>query len=156
MFPAFIFLTKYLFYCNMRMIFKLAEVFGMKSDYQTKQKKAIIDFLQEADGHLTAAEIVSGLREKGVNIGTATVYRQLEKLEDSGLVRKYITGNCACYQFSKEDCENHFHLKCTSCGELFHIDCDFLLNLAPHIAEHHNFKVDNCRTVMYGTCEKCL
>lgn len=128
----------------------------MKSDYQTKQKKAIIDFLEAAEGHLTAAQILSGLKQKGLSIGTATVYRQLEKLEESGLVRKFITEGSACYQLSRHDCENHFHLKCTRCGELFHIDCDFLLKLAPHIAEHHNFKVDNCRTVMYGTCEKCL
>ncbi len=128
----------------------------MKSDYQTKQKKAIIDFLEAAEGHLTAAQILTGLKEKGLSIGTATVYRQLEKLEESGLVRKFITEGSACYQLSRDDCENHFHLKCTRCGELFHIDCDFLLKLAPHIAEHHNFKVDNCRTVMYGTCEKCL
>lgn len=127
----------------------------MKNDYQTKQKQAIIDFLKEADGHLTAAEIVAGLRKKGIKIGTATVYRQLEKMESSGTVRKYIGGNCACYQFSQKECENHFHLKCTICGKLFHVDCDFLSKLTPHILEHHNFKVDNCRTVMYGKCESC-
>jgi Fur family ferric uptake transcriptional regulator len=24
-----------------------------------------------------------------------------------------------------------------------------------HIMEHHRFKVDNARTVIYGLCEKC-
>ncbi|MBE7054827.1 MAG: transcriptional repressor [Ruminococcaceae bacterium] len=127
----------------------------MKNDYETRQKTAILDFLRNCDGHITASGIVKGLSEQGVRIGTATVYRHLEKLENKGMIRKYITDRGACYQYAGDCGGNHFHLKCTQCGTLLHIDCAFLEKLAPHILEHHNFKVDNFRTVMYGKCENC-
>ncbi len=128
----------------------------MKNDYNTKQKSAMLDFLKKNSAcHITAADIVNALRENGTKIGTATVYRHLDRLVTDGFVKKYITDSGACYQYSGECHGNHFHLKCTGCGTLFHVDCDFLESLAPHILEHHKFTVDNTRTVMYGTCEKC-
>ncbi len=129
----------------------------MKSYYETKQKSVILDYLKNHSGeHTTAAGIVAGLKANGEKIGTATVYRRLDKLVDNGEVRKYITDKVACYQYTGKECGNHFHLKCTKCDTLFHVDCDFLSELAPHILQHHNFKVDNYRTVMYGLCEKCV
>lgn len=128
----------------------------MKSDYKTKQKTALLDlFMENGSHHITAAEIVEKLSENGTKIGTATVYRHLDKLVSDGFLKKYITDGGACYQYGSDCHGNHFHLKCTKCGTLFHVDCDFLESLAPHILEHHKFKVDNTRTVMYGTCEKC-
>ena len=128
----------------------------MRADYITKQRKAVIDCLRENGlNHITALDIASLLKNRGVKIGTATVYRWLDKLVADGTVKKYITEDGACYQYTGDGCKNHFHLKCLSCGRLFHVDCEFLENLAPHILEHHKFTVDNMRTVVYGTCENC-
>ncbi len=128
----------------------------MNNQYNTKQKNIILEYLKSTPEHTTAAGIVSALRKKGENIGTATVYRQLEKMVDAGLVKKYITNKGACFQYSGEACGDHFHLKCINCQTLFHVDCDFLSGLAPHILEHHGFIVDNRRTVMYGICSNCM
>lgn len=129
----------------------------MKNLYKTKQKASIVDFLKtHSSGHITAAGIVAALKNSGEKISTATVYRHLNALVAAGEVRKYITGNGACYQYSGGDSDGHFHLKCTQCGTLMHIDCDLLSSLAPHIMKHHKFKVDSLRTVMYGVCEKCI
>ncbi len=128
----------------------------MKSDYNTKQRKLLLTFLKENEhSHITAADIKAALFDRGEKIGTATIYRHLDKMVAGGLVKKYITGSSACYQYTGDCCKNHFHLKCTVCGRLFHIDCEFLNALPPHILEHHKFTVDKTRMVMYGTCEKC-
>ena len=139
----------------MRMIFKFAKGDIMKTDYETKQKTAIVDFIKTKVGHITAKDIVNELSQRGEKVSTATVYRRLEKLVDSGMLKKYITDSGACYQYNDTCSGNHFHLKCTGCGTLLHIDCEFLMSIAPHIMEHHKFKVDNRRTVMYGLCENC-
>ena len=36
------------------------------------------------------------------------------------------------------------------------LDCDHLLSLNKHIAEHHGFIIDPCQTVFYGRCADCL
>ena len=127
------------------------------ADYKTKQRELILEYLKSSDSHhLSAGDIAAHLRESGT-VGIATVYRQLDKMVEAGLVRKYSLDGGACYQYvgGGGDCREHFHLKCLNCGALIHVDCDFLSGLAPHILEHHGFEVDNRRTVMYGLCRKC-
>ena len=127
----------------------------MKASYKTRQSSMILAHLKKEKGHVTAASLATQLRQAGEAIGTATVYRQLDKLVASGVVRKYITDKGACFQYAESDCDGHFHLKCLDCNTLFHVDCSFLTDLAPHILAHHGFTVDNRRTVMYGICAKC-
>ena len=125
--------------------------------YKTRQGELILEYLKTSEKpHLTAGDIAAHLRESGA-VGVATVYRQLDKMVEAGLVRKYSLDGGACYQYVGEGggCREHFHLKCLGCGALIHVDCEFLGGLAPHILEHHGFQVDNRRTVMYGLCKEC-
>lgn len=127
------------------------------ADYKTKQRELIISYLRDCPlPHVTAGDILLHLNSGGAKVGAATVYRQLERMVEAGLVRKYILDDGSCYQYVGEnDCHEHFHLKCLSCGELLHVDCSYLSTLAPHILEHHGFMVDNSRTAMYGLCRSC-
>ena len=126
--------------------------------YQTKQGRALVEYLRsQGSRHVSVQQIASGLPEK---IGTATIYRQLDKLAARGLVRKYVSdGDPACYQYVGEDakdCMQHFHLKCSSCGELIHLECEEMGHLSEHILREHGFRTDPLRSVLYGTCAECL
>ena len=126
----------------------------------SKHGKIVLECLKENSGvHLTAEEISSLLKRSEKTVSTATIYRQLEKLTTSGLIRKYISSpdEPACYQYhgGKSGCAHHFHLKCVECNKLIHVSCEYLEELEHHIVEHHGFKIDNTRTVLYGICEKC-
>lgn len=128
--------------------------------YKTKQREVILKVLtNNAERHLTAEDIVFELRENGDVVGKTTVYRYLDKLVSEGLVRKYSfeEGTSACYQYSggNVECAEHFHLKCVVCNQLFHVECDYLNELADHVFQHHRFKIDNSKTVLYGVCEEC-
>lgn len=128
--------------------------------YNTKQKEQITALLRSANGvHLTADDIVSKLSESGISVGKSTVYRQLEKLIEQGIVRRFFVeeGVSACYQFVGENagCTEHYHLKCSVCGKLLHVECEYLDKVASHIFEHHGFVISNEKTVLYGVCENC-
>ncbi len=130
------------------------------SEYKTKQKEILLDYLrQHSSSHLTAGEISAHLRESGSPVGTSTVYRRLDKLVSEGLVRKYIVDETspACYQYIDADCRcrEHFHLKCTVCGKLIHLDCSLLQKIAAHVEENHGFVIDNTKTLLYGVCAEC-
>lgn len=127
--------------------------------YNTKQKESLVAFLiKNKDRHTNVREISSFLSNEGTPMGTATIYRQLDKLIEQGLVRKYILDGSAgaCYQYiDDESCHQHFHLKCTSCGQLIHTDCRYIASINSHIFNRHKFTVDPSQTVFYGTCESC-
>lgn len=134
----------------------------MKNDsgYKTRQKEKILDYLvRNKEKHTNVQEISAFLTEEGTPVGTATIYRQLDKLIDSGTVRRYNfdgkTG--ACYQYIENDseCHEHFHLKCTICGKLIHLNCERLSGIDRHIFEHHGFQIDPSQTVFYGKCSDC-
>ena len=130
----------------------------MKQEYSTKQRSVILELLKESSAHTTVKDILLRLEEKGITVSTATVYRALEKFEKEGLVRKMSFGDGigACYQYMGDgSCHGHFHLKCTECGELIHLSCDFLDKMEKHIYDEHSFTISSGRTVIYGKCAKC-
>ena len=127
--------------------------------YRTKQGRLVLDcFIKNKGVHLTIDEICAYLRSNGTPVGTTTVYRQVQKLSDEGIITKYNVDkeSGACYQYSGENCKMHFHLKCTKCSGLFHAACDYIDSVESHIFEHHGFRVDNSKTVFYGICQNCL
>ncbi|KUO72498.1 MAG: hypothetical protein APF77_11980 [Clostridia bacterium BRH_c25] len=131
----------------------------VRGNYNTKQREIIIDFIHKnKKDHITADSIVDHLKNTGNPVGKATVYRFLDLLAKEGKVRKYggVEGLSACYQYIDNDnCHMHYHLICNDCGKLFHIECTYLDKVGDHILNHHCFKMDNLKTVLYGTCEKC-
>ena len=127
-------------------------------NYETKQSKLVYDLLEKnPHKHYFAEEVYFELIADGGHIGRTTVYRQLERLVTENKARKFISDNngACCYQLLSDNCHNHYHLKCSSCGELIHTECDFLDKLANHIFEDHKFTLDGSKTVLYGTCNKC-
>lgn len=126
--------------------------------YRTRQRELILAVLKEQkDEHMTAEELMLRLRSDGAAVGTATVYRYLEKLYSEGLVQKYTDGTKggARYSYAEKECRGHFHLKCTECGKLFCADCDFLSELKKHVCGEHGFTIDPSKTVFYGICGEC-
>jgi Fur family ferric uptake transcriptional regulator len=130
----------------------------MKAEYNTRQRALILDFLKENSAHVSVRDIIEHLKEQGIKVGTATVYRTLDKLCALGVVRKFVVDerSGACYQYTHgAECDEHFHLKCVSCGALIHMDCNFLAEMEKHIFEDHGFTVSSGKTVIYGLCANC-
>ena len=128
--------------------------------YNTKQKQLIYDYLMaNSDKLLSCDEISDNLKTKGTPVGRATLYRFLDNLVSSGEARKIIDDSkkSAAYQLLDKDmnCHGHMHLKCSSCGTIMHLGCEFMSNVGQHILEHHSFKIDNSRTIIYGLCGAC-
>ena len=128
-------------------------------NYNTKQRETILGYILSLGGaHVTAAQIVSHFEKRAVPIGRATVYRHLDRLTESGKLRRYTTDGIsgACYQYAGERCGPHFHLKCESCGELLHLECETLSGLERHVFDKHAFQVNTMKTVLYGRCGGCI
>ena len=130
-----------------------------RAAYQTHAQKELLDYLKTTPGqHHTAAEIKEHFAHREKPIGTATIYRQLDRFVEEGRIRKYILGpgDSACYAYMEDrQCSSHFHCKCEVCGRLIHMDCDELQEIQAHLLEHHGFACDAGKTVFYGICDQC-
>ena len=101
-----------------------------KAPYKTKQMTEILTFLKSVQGrHVTVNEICDFFREKGISVGTTTIYRHLEKMVKEGLAAKYVVdgSSSACFEYigdHGEEHENCYHCKCEKCGKLIHLQCN--------------------------------
>ena len=128
--------------------------------YKTRQREMILELLKEnADRHLTADDVTGYLKEQDTPVGKATIYRCLERLEEQGIIRKYMVpeGKGACYQYAGDnmECHRHYHFKCEKCGKLFHVECEYLDGISKHVYGEHGFTIDSSKTVYYGICRNC-
>lgn len=131
------------------------------ANYNTKQREAILNYIISLNNtHVTAAQIAEHFQKEDVPIGRTTIYRYLDKLTESGELRRYTTDGIsgACYQHINhiENCAIHLHLKCEECGELKHLECNTLHEIQKHVFDQHAFEVNALKTVLYGTCYNCM
>ena len=133
----------------------------IKAAYRTRQQELLISYLEGTCGkHFTAEDVKKHFEEQNIALGTATIYRQLEKLVAEGKILKYFVDehSAACFEYIGGTCqtdEQHFHLKCESCGTLFHLECEELSEITTHLFKEHGFELNPFRTVLYGTCKNC-
>lgn len=133
---------------------------GEKNNRRTRQKAVILEYIKEnKDIHLKAEDIIEGLKVQGEAVSKATVYRFLKALEDEGLIRKYTLCDKvpACYQYTgdRPECRHHYHLMCSRCGEVVHVDSPALRCFMQEALEKEGFVIDESKTVFYGLCRSC-
>ncbi len=130
-----------------------------RAGYKTRHKDEILAFLRENEGsHITAGEIHHRFHEQGISIGMTTIYRQLDKLVEEGIVRKYIVDptSGACFEYSGEDGHGELiHCKCEKCGKLIHLQRQEVERAMRAVAGVSDFEMDAARTVFYGICGSC-
>lgn len=130
------------------------------SEYKTKNKQMILDYLKDnANIAVTVKDICEFFEEIGNKINITTIYRYLDKLSNEGTVMKYTSddGKSFCFKYMDENkaCHEHFHLQCSSCGKIIHLDCTYMDSIIKHISDFHDFDLRCDKSVLYGKCHEC-
>jgi Fur family ferric uptake transcriptional regulator len=76
----------------------------------------ILEELRMVKTHPTATELQQLARQRLPRISLGTVYRNLERLTQLGLVRKLDTGGGEARYDG--DCDPHYHVRCVHCGRM--------------------------------------
>ena len=144
--------------CEYILIEKRGENIMQKIQYKTRQLIELTEFMKSTEGkHVTVTEICDYFESKGIPVGMTTVYRNLEKLIQEGVVMKYVVdkNNSACFQYIDSEKNSHYHCKCEKCGKIIHLQCREVENLKSHILESHGFEMDPGHTLFLGICSNC-
>lgn len=132
----------------------------MSSNYKTKPRNIIIEYLKEnADTRFTAKDIVSELNKGSEKVDRSTIYRNLERLCIEGTIVKYKESgvNATCYQYSEDHgaCHSHIHAECKRCGRIFHLDNSIFADAEKRMKSEYGIDIDYGKTVIIGLCENC-
>ncbi|MDQ6977084.1 MAG: transcriptional repressor [Ghiorsea sp.] len=119
----------------------------------TAQRQAILDMINRFDKHWDADEVAYALKEEGISIGIATVYRGLAALAEQGLVETIQLADKKRYE--RADKEHHDHLVCTDCGSIEEFCNPEIEALQDKVAEERGFKIQGHQLLLFGLCATC-
>lgn len=123
----------------------------------TIQREIVLNAVRSLKCHPTASQVYEYVSKENPTISRATVYRNLNRLVETGHLLKFpVTNGADRYDHTLHE---HEHAICERCGNTYDIDLDFsqaiygLINKNPE--KTHGFKVDECEIVFKGICPEC-
>ncbi|MCC8122320.1 MAG: transcriptional repressor [Oscillospiraceae bacterium] len=126
--------------------------------YDTEQRKILQTFFRaHPDRQFAVEELAEQLSGEG-GISVSAIYRNLGQMLEEGAVERFSVAGSRrfLYQyFASGECEKHIHLKCETCGQLFHLDGQAEETLLGTIQSRSHFAIDRKKSVLYGCCDRC-
>ena len=121
----------------------------------TRQRLAVAEVLCFSADHLSVEEVARRVRQGGTMVGTATVYRTLHLLVQSGLVREHDFGEGFRRFEPVAGGRVHEHCVCTACGRVEEFSSDRLERMIGLLAEEVEFRPHHHRLEVCGLCRAC-
>ncbi len=113
----------------------------------------ILDKLRQTGFHPTAVEIYNEVLKHIPNISLGTVYRNLDIMSKTGIIRKIETcGDQKRYDAVTKD---HLHIICTCCGRIQDLEEDLDINMNKLANIETEFKITGVRFEIMGFCPEC-
>ena len=119
----------------------------------TSPRRLLLESIFEADGHRTAEELAQVVREKAPDVHISTIYRNLESLEELGVIFHVHLGHGpATYHLASAP---HGHLVCQVCGTTVEAPDDLFKSLSASAKSRFGFQIDPYHFAILGRCQAC-
>lgn len=123
----------------------------------TRQRRILLDIIENASDHLQASDLLRLAREEDDRIDRATVYRTLQLLKKHGLIEEldllHLDG--AEHHYEVVSGAGHAHIGCTVCGKVVEMETSLLSELEGEIRRRTGFEVSSVRIEVAAICPKC-
>ena len=120
----------------------------------TAQRRAIVDAVFSTHEHFTADQLLAWARQRDASVSRATVYRTLQSLTATGLLREIELGaDRKWYDPNFAGNPNHSHLVCQDCGRVIEFENPEMLELGRGICEQLGFATVGWRLQVVGACK---
>lgn len=121
----------------------------------TGERTALVREIFSTHYHFDADELLFKLKDKGAKISRATIYRTLELLVKSGMVRRVHLGEDHYHYESVGQGSHHDHLVCTTCGNVIEFQDESLTARQREICAEHKFSPTFTNLQILGVCHRC-
>ena len=132
-----------------------AEYLESKDLKLTKERRAVLEELFLHPGHLEAEELAHNLRKKKKSASRATIYRTLDLLVESGIVRKVDLGHGHSYYELGLDQPHHEHMICLKCGRVLEFSDRAIEKDLNRLCKKSGFEHSYHRFEVFGYCDRC-
>lgn len=119
----------------------------------SKQKELIRDFVLENLIHPTAETVYDNLKKDNPSLSLGTVYRNLNKLAEKGVIKKINVSNGK--DFFDGNISKHYHMICKSCNKIFDINLDLEDFISEQIKKKSDMVITGYNLTINGLCVTC-
>ncbi len=120
----------------------------------TKQRQEILDLIQASEGHMTADEIHTKLKENGKTVGIATIYRNLNVLYAEKMINRVRHPELG-FIYDK-NLHDHYHFRCKECNRILDVEIPYQDNLHELVEKELGCLVLEHDMSFEGICKECL
>jgi Fur family transcriptional regulator, ferric uptake regulator len=121
----------------------------------TRERTDLLREIFATHYHFEADELLFKMKEKSLKISRATVYRTLELLVKSGMVRRVHLGEDHYHYEHVRGDSHHDHLICTTCGTVIEFVDEELELRQREVCERKKFTPTFHNLQILGVCESC-
>jgi len=121
----------------------------------TPERATILNEINGMSSHFEPEMLLFRLKNKHKKISRATIYRTLELLVNSGLVKKTLFENNA-FIYEKSSGQNtHDHFVCLRCGRIIEFFNPQIRQIHDHLREEYQILISDYSHTIYGKCPQC-
>ena len=122
---------------------------------QFRKRNAILACLRQTDLHPSAEMVHEMLQAEHPDISLATVYRNLSRFKDQGIIQSL--GTVQGIERFDANTKPHVHFICNCCSAVVDLhQMDAPQRLCSEAAGYIGGEVDSCQLMFFGTCQSCL
>ncbi len=136
----------------------LTATLGARGIRLTRQRKLILQVMDDAEQHLDVDQIFARARKIDSGVHLVTVYRTIELLKKEGLIDEldllHLRGDRHYYETHGP--RDHIHVACLKCGKVREFESRLYEQLKAQIEKDFCMKVTISRTEVGGYCAECL
>ncbi|NOZ08724.1 MAG: transcriptional repressor [FCB group bacterium] len=122
---------------------------------RTPQRFAILEELVSSDEHRECTDIYFALRNQGISVSRATVYRTMDILVKYDFARRLDIGDGIARYESKVGISHHDHLICLECGKIIEFLNRDIESLQQSICNDFDFDMIRHTHQIFGVCPDC-
>lgn len=119
----------------------------------TPQRQLVLEAVEEL-GHSTPEDVLKHVQERASGVNASTVYRTLDVLERTGLVKHTHLGHGA-PTYHPATTPAHVHLVCRDCDGVQEVEPSAVTALVRVLEEQRGFETDVHHLTVFGRCATC-
>ena len=135
---------------------KFREYLASRSRTQryTGQQRDMVKFIFSKHNHFDADQLIDEMKQAGLAVSRATVYRTLTKLVDAGLLRRLEFGPRMYYEHDY-GYPAHDHMYCTNCQRVIEFQHPAMEGVIGEVCQKENFQMQSHIFILRGVCSAC-
>src|ERR1700729_4466564 len=135
----------------------LQETLAKKGIRLTRQRRVILQVMDDAEQHLDVDQILSRAQKIDPGVHLVTVYRTIDLLKKQGLIDEldllHLRGDRHYYETHGP--RDHIHVACLRCGKVREFESELYEEIKRQISRDCGIEITVCRTEVGGVCDDC-